>query len=86
MDGSGQTEIASSCETFQLTTAEPVVHQTGLLRKWTRASISLPGIGPQLFDCGSLLIDGGAALCEGLSSGGAFPISTWESRCKHEWN
>jgi predicted acylesterase/phospholipase RssA/CRP-like cAMP-binding protein len=42
-----------------LTHATPVIHRTGAMRAALRASSSLPGILPPVYDDGALLIDGG---------------------------
>ncbi|HEX5240993.1 MAG TPA: cyclic nucleotide-binding domain-containing protein, partial [Candidatus Limnocylindrales bacterium] len=47
------------CISTNLTHARPVVHRHGSLRHALRASASLPGILPPVFEDGSLLIDGG---------------------------
>jgi predicted acylesterase/phospholipase RssA/CRP-like cAMP-binding protein len=52
-------QIPYFCMSANLTRAEPVVHWDGPLRRWVRASVSLPGIAPPLPDRGELLADGG---------------------------
>jgi predicted acylesterase/phospholipase RssA len=48
------------CVSTNLTRAELMVHRRGPVRRWIRASISLPGSAPPLIgDHGDLLIDGG---------------------------
>jgi len=47
------------CVSSSLTTAEPVVHARGLLRRAALASASLPGIAVPVIDDGNVLIDGG---------------------------
>ncbi len=47
------------CISANLTRAKMIVHEDGLLKKATRASISVPGVGPPLIDKGDLLVDGG---------------------------
>jgi NTE family protein/lysophospholipid hydrolase len=47
------------CISSNMTRAEPVVHQSGLLWKSVRASIAIPGIFTPILDEGDLLIDGG---------------------------
>jgi NTE family protein/lysophospholipid hydrolase len=47
------------CVSTNLSRAELVVHRHGPVRRWIRASISLPGSAPPLIDRGDLLIDGG---------------------------
>ena len=46
------------CVSTNLTTAGLAIHQEGLLWKRLRASCSLPGIMPPVFDDGSMLVDG----------------------------
>ncbi len=63
------------CVSSNLTRAQSTVHREGLLRRWVRASISMPGIGPPLGHNGELFVDGGvlnslpvdvmSKLCEG---------------------
>jgi NTE family protein/lysophospholipid hydrolase len=48
------------CVSTNLSRAELMVHRRGPVRRWVRASISLPGTAPPLIDDqGDLLIDGG---------------------------
>jgi predicted acylesterase/phospholipase RssA/CRP-like cAMP-binding protein len=47
------------CVSTNLTHARPLVHRRGSLAHALRASASLPGILPPVFEDGSLLIDGG---------------------------
>lgn len=47
------------CVSSNLSTAEPVVHRAGLLRRWVRASIAVPGIAVPVLERGELLVDGG---------------------------
>jgi predicted acylesterase/phospholipase RssA len=48
------------CVSTNLSRAELMVHRSGPVRRWTRASISLPGSAPPLIDDrGNLLVDGG---------------------------
>jgi predicted acylesterase/phospholipase RssA/CRP-like cAMP-binding protein len=48
------------CVSTNLSRAELMVHRRGPVRRWVRASISLPGSAPPLIgDHGDLLIDGG---------------------------
>src|SRR5262249_53753282 len=42
-----------------LTTGETMIHEQGLLRKYLRASMGVPGLLPPVTDGGSLLVDGG---------------------------
>ncbi len=46
------------CVTTNLTRAEMAVHRSGPLAKWVRASCSLPGALPPVFDGGELHADG----------------------------
>jgi NTE family protein/lysophospholipid hydrolase len=46
------------CVSTNLTRGEQVVHETGLLRRWLCASITVPGLAPPLFHDGDLLVDG----------------------------
>jgi predicted acylesterase/phospholipase RssA/CRP-like cAMP-binding protein len=48
------------CVSANLTRAEEVIHERGELWRAIRASLSLPGIFPPVYDDGDLLIDGGA--------------------------
>jgi NTE family protein/lysophospholipid hydrolase len=47
------------CVSTDITQARPVIHRRGSLARALRASSSLPGILPPVYDGGSLLIDGG---------------------------
>ena len=47
------------CVSSNLSRAGMVVHRTGLLRRWIRASISLPGAFPPVVSGDDLLVDGG---------------------------
>jgi len=47
------------CVSNNLTRAEVVVHERGPLARWVRASCSVPGVTPPMFDNGDLLVDGG---------------------------
>jgi NTE family protein/lysophospholipid hydrolase len=48
------------CVSTNLSRAELMVHRQGPVRRWLRASISIPGTAPPLIDdSGDLLIDGG---------------------------
>ncbi len=51
--------ISYFCVSSNLTRAEMVVHRDGTVWKQVRASISLPGILPPVFQDGDLLVDGG---------------------------
>jgi predicted acylesterase/phospholipase RssA/CRP-like cAMP-binding protein len=63
------------CGSSNLTQAEPVLHETGLLWKSVRASIAIPGVFSPILHEGDVLVDGGAMnnfpvdimrdLCEG---------------------
>jgi NTE family protein len=46
------------CVSTNLTRAEQVVHETGLLPRWLCASITVPGLAPPVFHNGDLLVDG----------------------------
>jgi len=48
------------CVTSNLTSGEVMAHRQGLLRKYLRATASVPGIMPPVPDAGSLLVDGAA--------------------------
>jgi len=48
------------CVTSNLTSGEMMAHREGLLRKYLRATASVPGIMPPVPDAGSLLVDGAA--------------------------
>ena len=48
------------CISANLTRAEAVIHERGILWRAVRASLSLPGIFPPVYADGDLLIDGGA--------------------------
>jgi predicted acylesterase/phospholipase RssA len=48
------------CISANLTRAEAVIHERGVLWHAVRASLSLPGIFPPVYADGDLLIDGGA--------------------------
>ena len=59
----GDTEIEDLwtpyfCVTSNLTTAEMVVHRTGLLRKYVLASASIPVFAPPVLEGNHLLVDG----------------------------
>lgn len=47
------------CVSSNITKAEAVIHKHGKLRKYVRASISLPGVFPPVIDDDGLLVDGG---------------------------
>ncbi len=47
------------CVSANLTTGEVMTHERGLLRKYLRASSSVPGLLPPVWDRGALLVDGG---------------------------
>ena len=47
------------CVTANLTTSNADVHSTGLLWRWLRASVSLPGVLPPINDAGQIHVDGG---------------------------
>jgi predicted acylesterase/phospholipase RssA/CRP-like cAMP-binding protein len=46
------------CVSCNLSRAELVVHQRGLVRRFVRASAALPGVLPPLCEAGELLVDG----------------------------
>ncbi len=48
------------CVSANLTRAEEVIHERGVLWRAVRASLSLPGIFPPIYQDGDLLVDGGA--------------------------
>jgi predicted acylesterase/phospholipase RssA len=64
------------CVSSNLSRAEPVLHQTGLLWKSVRASLAIPGIFSPILHGGDVLVDGGAInnfpvdVMHGLSDGG----------------
>ncbi len=47
------------CTSTNISRAEAVVHERGLLRRWVLAGAMIPGIGPPVFHDGELFIDGG---------------------------
>jgi predicted acylesterase/phospholipase RssA len=47
------------CISTNLTRGETVVHERGSVRKYVRASMSVPGMAPPVPDNGCLLVDGG---------------------------
>ena len=47
------------CMTTNMTRGEPTVHQDGLLWKLVRASMTIVGLIPPVYENGELLIDGG---------------------------
>jgi predicted acylesterase/phospholipase RssA/CRP-like cAMP-binding protein len=47
------------CVSSDLTHGQARIHQSGLLRKYVRASMSVPGMVPPVSDDGALLVDGG---------------------------
>ncbi|HEX7416525.1 MAG TPA: patatin-like phospholipase family protein, partial [Steroidobacteraceae bacterium] len=48
------------CVSSNLTTGLSAVHRTGLLWRWLRASVAIPGVLPPVFDHGEVFVDGGA--------------------------
>jgi predicted acylesterase/phospholipase RssA len=62
------------CVSSNLTRAEPVVHQTGLLWKSVRTSIAIPGVFSPILHEGDVLVDGGA-----LNN---FPVDIMRDLCK----
>jgi NTE family protein/lysophospholipid hydrolase len=61
------------CVSSNLSRAEPVVHQTGLLWKGVRASIAIPGFFTPILHEGDLLVDGGAM--------NNFPVDIMDELC-----
>jgi predicted acylesterase/phospholipase RssA len=47
------------CVSSNLTRGQAVVHEQGPVRKYVRASMSVPGVAPPVPDNGCLLVDGG---------------------------
>ncbi len=62
------------CVSSNLTTAEPVIHQRGLMWRAIRASTSIPGVYLPVIEGGDILADGGAA--------DYFPVETMIDLCK----
>jgi NTE family protein len=48
------------CVSSNLTTGRIAVHQHGLLWRWLRASVAIPGVLPPVFHGGEVYVDGGA--------------------------
>lgn len=48
------------CVSSNLTTGRLAVHRTGLLWRWLRASVAIPGVLPPIFHQGEVHVDGGA--------------------------
>lgn len=48
------------CVSSNLTTGRIAVHRTGLLWRWLRASVAIPGVLPPIFHQGEVHVDGGA--------------------------
>ena len=48
------------CVSSNLTTGYMAVHRSGLLWRWLRASVAIPGVLPPVMDHGEVLVDGGA--------------------------
>ncbi|HEX9708238.1 MAG TPA: patatin-like phospholipase family protein [Steroidobacteraceae bacterium] len=48
------------CVSSNLTTGRIAVHQQGLLWRWLRASVAIPGVLPPVFQGGEVYVDGGA--------------------------
>jgi predicted acylesterase/phospholipase RssA len=61
------------CVSSNLSRAEPVVHQTGLLWKGVRASIAIPGFFTPILHEGDVLVDGGAM--------NNFPVDIMDELC-----
>ncbi len=47
------------CVSSNLTTGRVAVHQQGLLWRWLRASVAIPGVLPPVFQGGEVFVDGG---------------------------
>jgi len=48
------------CVSSNLTTGRIAVHQQGLLWRWLRASVAIPGVLPPVLQSGEVYVDGGA--------------------------
>ncbi len=48
------------CTSTNLTRGELMVHRSGLIRRWVRASTAVPGLGPAVYHDREVLVDGGA--------------------------
>jgi NTE family protein len=48
------------CVSSNLTTGHPTVHRSGILWRWLRASVAIPGVLPPVMHRGEVLVDGGA--------------------------
>jgi len=48
------------CVSSNLTTGRLAVHRSGLLWRWLRASVAIPGVLPPIFHQGDVHVDGGA--------------------------
>jgi NTE family protein len=48
------------CVSSNLSTGRVAVHRTGLLWRWLRASVAIPGVLPPIFHNGEVHVDGGA--------------------------
>ncbi|MGH8249076.1 MAG: patatin-like phospholipase family protein [Steroidobacteraceae bacterium] len=48
------------CVSSNLTTGRIAIHQQGLLWRWLRASVAIPGVLPPVFHRGEVYVDGGA--------------------------
>ena len=53
------TPIPYSCVSTNLSTAQAIVHQSGSLQVWTRASAAVPGVFPPVVVDGVVHVDGG---------------------------
>lgn len=62
------------CISCNLSRAEPVVHQTGLLWKSVRASIAVPGLFAPILHKGDVLVDGGVM--------NNFPVDVMRDLCE----
>jgi NTE family protein len=48
------------CVSSNLTTGYPAVHRSGLVWRWLRASVAIPGVLPPVLAGGEVFVDGGA--------------------------
>ncbi|MGH8197149.1 MAG: patatin-like phospholipase family protein [Steroidobacteraceae bacterium] len=56
----GDLPLPFFCVSSNLTTGRIAVHQEGLLWRWLRASVAIPGVLPPVFQGGEVYVDGGA--------------------------
>ena len=47
------------CVSSNLTTGHSEVHRRGMLWRWLRASVAIPGVLPPVMNNGEVLVDGG---------------------------